>query len=509
MATSINSYSVSLALDAKDYIKNSALSRSETSSLTRQINQARTPADNYERSIKLLDKALKSGTITQDTYTKLLAKQSDTLEKASRKTTALADSAKRLFLTYVSIRAITSTVGGGIRLAADAEDAQIQFKVLLKSASEAEKLLGNIKQFAASTPFQFPELRDAGRLLLAFGFSSKEVIGTMEMLGNISSATGSSIGELAELVGKAKVQNTIYSEDLNQLLGRGINVLPRLAKMLGTTEDQVKKFASEGKIHFSDLLTVMQAISAEDFPGLMEERSKTLNGEWSTLHDNLQSIQSDMGTGLLPMMKKLSEYGTEWAQSFKLGAEIIGDPTWAKRQAEKEAQLKKEGEDAFRVLKRQWKGQFSRGANMSLRPGTTTKAFASGQVSGFGSFDPLTFGQGVAEGLAGGAGGIADHFSGMFSQLGQTVIWSDQMSSDKVAAAIQEDPAIASLEAGTQEAYAFLTQGMKESESAQKLLVEQQKKEAEANRKLQEKNYTVLNKIHDVLAANGWAKARN
>lgn len=72
MATTINSYSVGLTLDASSYIDASKLTRSETKSLITEINKARDPAENFSRAQEKLDKALAASAITQEVYNRLL-----------------------------------------------------------------------------------------------------------------------------------------------------------------------------------------------------------------------------------------------------------------------------------------------------------------------------------------------------------------------------------------------------------------------------------------------------
>lgn len=529
MATTINSYSVSLSLDAHDYIRNSSLSRSETSSLTRQINQARTPAENYERAIRTLDKALASGAIDQAVYNRLLKNQADALDNASKKTSTLRQHVTRLVAGYVSLRALTGGVGGGIRLAADAQDAEIQFRVLLKSATAAQLLLSQIQQFAAATPFQFSELRDAGKMLLAFKFSSDEVIKTLTMLGNVSSATGSRIGELAELLGKAKVQNTIYSEDLNQLTGRGINVLDGLAARFGVLTDEVKKLASEGKIHFSDLEIVLNDLATGDYLGLMEEQSKGLNGQWSTLKDNLQSIQRDVGTGLLPLMSGLAEKGTVWAQQFKLGMEMItnlqdaqsvneaadariaagnADIDWMKKQIALKHKLNDLDKAYERgVINRQ---TYDREAKLINRlsggelKGKATEAESSGEVMSGLISSALTT---SIDSIKTGAGGLMDGWR-TFQEVGAALAMSGMANTEEITKAVAS-PQIASLEAHSQEAYQFLTAATKEKDDRDRAKEEREKQLAANAIKQRDKMTEWLSKINTTLENHGFAKARN
>lgn len=72
MATSINSYSVGLGMDATGYIDGAKLSRSETKKLVADIEAARSPAEKFAREQDRLTEALNKGAISQGTYTRLL-----------------------------------------------------------------------------------------------------------------------------------------------------------------------------------------------------------------------------------------------------------------------------------------------------------------------------------------------------------------------------------------------------------------------------------------------------
>lgn len=79
MATSINSYSVSLGLDARDYVHGANLSRKETAALVRDIESARTPTEKFAREQDRLTDALKRGAIDQGVHDRLLRSKQEQL----------------------------------------------------------------------------------------------------------------------------------------------------------------------------------------------------------------------------------------------------------------------------------------------------------------------------------------------------------------------------------------------------------------------------------------------
>src|SRR5690606_5081954 len=104
---------------------------------------------------------------------------------------------------------LLGAAGFGIKLAGEMEQATIAFTTMTGSAEKARAVLGEIEQFAVKTPFQFPELVDGAKRLMAFGIAADQIIPTMTMLGDISAGLNIPIGEMAQLYGKARVQGQL------------------------------------------------------------------------------------------------------------------------------------------------------------------------------------------------------------------------------------------------------------------------------------------------------------
>lgn len=199
------------------------------------------------------------------------------------------------------VSGLTAVVGGPLQLAAQAEQTAVSFEVLLGSAEEANKVLADLRQFGAETPFDFPELADAGKKLIAFGFSAEDLVPQMRRLGDISAGLGIPFSELSEIWGKLKVQGRVMGEDMNQLLGRGIPVAAELAKQFGVTEAEVKDLVSQGLVNFEHMQKALESLTGEGgkFAGLMAAQSQTLGGIWGTLKDTFNSVLLEVGNALV------------------------------------------------------------------------------------------------------------------------------------------------------------------------------------------------------------------
>ncbi len=223
--------------------------------------------------------------------------------------TAMAAKAAALAAPVVSAGAAFAGIKKAIAAAADMESTGVAFKTLIGDAAKAAETINRLKQLGAETPFDFPELADAGRKLIAFGEGAETVPDTLRRIGDVASGVQAPIAEIAELYGKARVQGTLYAEDINQLLNRGIPIIQEFAAILGVSEGQVKKLASEGKIGFAALeRAIIRLTSAGGrFHGMMAEQSTTTNGLLSTLQDGFGELYRIIGAPINDFLKPILE----------------------------------------------------------------------------------------------------------------------------------------------------------------------------------------------------------
>ncbi len=215
--------------------------------------------------------------------------------------------------------------GGGVALAAgmkavtsaaDFEQTKVAFATLIGDAGKAEQTLAQLRELGAKTPFEFPELADAGRKLIAFGEGSDTVAATLARIGDVSAGVQAPVNEIAELYGKARVQGRLFAEDINQLTGRGIPIIGELAKQFGVSDSQVKKLVESGQVGFPQIEQAFINMTSQGgkFSGMMEAQSKTTNGLFSTLKDTINEVFLTLGTPINDAIRPLVEQAIALAQ---------------------------------------------------------------------------------------------------------------------------------------------------------------------------------------------------
>lgn len=193
---------------------------------------------------------------------------------------------------------------------------EVAFETMLGSKSKADALMGQLIDTAAKTPFEMSEVAEASKMLLAYGMEGSKVNETLIRLGDIAAGLSMPLKDLAFLYGTTMVQGRLYTQDLNQFLGRGIPLADELAKQFGKNKSEVKKLVEEGKIGFPEVQKAIEALTGEGskFGGLMDKQSKTIKGQLSNIEDAWEQMQNEIGksqegniSGALDITGKLIE----------------------------------------------------------------------------------------------------------------------------------------------------------------------------------------------------------
>lgn len=188
-----------------------------------------------------------------------------------------------------------------IKTAADLETMQVSFESMLKSGDKAKKLMKDLIEFTAKTPFQLEGVGAAAKKLLAFGIQQENLLGTMKILGDIASGANVPLGDLAQAFGKAAAKGKLMTEELNQFAERGVPIIDVLAKKMGVSKQKIFDLASKGKISFRILRSALQSMTDKGgiFFDQMAKQSRTLTGLFSTLRDNVNLALAEIGQQLV------------------------------------------------------------------------------------------------------------------------------------------------------------------------------------------------------------------
>lgn len=194
----------------------------------------------------------------------------------------------------------------GVKTAAANEQAMISFETLLGSGRKARKFYGDLKSFAASTPFEMPGLTMAAKQLLGVGTAAKDVIPILTAWGDASGALGLSEEQFSRAMlarNQAMAKGKLQAEEMMQITEAGIPVYGLLAKALGKPVAEIQKLGSQGKLLSKDVLPALEKQLSKEYGGAMAKQARTLTGLWSTFKDTLSQGLADAIMPLIPVMK--------------------------------------------------------------------------------------------------------------------------------------------------------------------------------------------------------------
>lgn len=210
-----------------------------------------------------------------------------------------------------------------VKTAGEYEQARVAFTRMLGSASAANKFIAKLQNFAATTPFEFKDVQEYSKRLLGMGFSAREVIPTLQTLGNAVSGIGGgqeTLGRLVLALSQVRAKGKIMAQEMNQFAESGIGAWGMLAKGMNKSVAEVMDMTGPGGPGISAakaLPILMKGINAK-FGGMMQLQSKTVLGLWSNMKDKIGYAMVGVGDAIIKefdvsdKIKKITDYvGTD------------------------------------------------------------------------------------------------------------------------------------------------------------------------------------------------------
>lgn len=178
-----------------------------------------------------------------------------------------------------------------LRTASAAETTEISFTTMLGSEEAALSMMEELADFAAHTPFELSGLQTATRQLLAYGFTAEDVIPMLTAVGDATAALGTGqagIESVTRALGQMQTRGKVSAEEMLQLTEAGIPAWEYLARAIGTDTAGAMDAVSKGAVSASEGIDAIVSGMENDFGGMMEEQSRTVEGLFSNLSDAIE-----------------------------------------------------------------------------------------------------------------------------------------------------------------------------------------------------------------------------
>ena len=196
--------------------------------------------------------------------------------------------------------AITASAGIGINFNRQMETYQTSFEVMTGSYEKAADLVEELKTRAAATPFDLTDLADTTQLLMNYGFTTDNVISSMEMLGDIAQGDSEKLSRIALAYGQMTSAGKVTLQDVKQMIEAGFNPLQEIVETTGESMGSLYERISKGTISVDEITAAMKRSTSEGgkYFQSMDKQSQTLTGRWNTLKDTFAEATGTLTKGI-------------------------------------------------------------------------------------------------------------------------------------------------------------------------------------------------------------------
>ncbi len=175
---------------------------------------------------------------------------------------------------------------------------------LTKSASEANEIIEQIKNVAATEPFAFPDLAPTVQKMVALGVSVEQIPKVLQAAADAAAATGNSFDAVAGSIDRMSLSGTVSARSLVQL---GVST-EDLGKVMGVTAGEVKTaFAALDQSERIDVLT--QALAK--FAGAAEAQAQGIAGQWQIFQNKFEEVMVGVGQAIAPAAGALLNFASD------------------------------------------------------------------------------------------------------------------------------------------------------------------------------------------------------
>ena len=266
------------------------------------------------------DRAIKDAEKSAGNFQKTIGDMGKKLSSAGK---SLQSAGKKITMATTAFAGIAAI---GVKYNATMETYATSFEVMTGSAEKAAEVVDELKDIAASTPFEMPELAETTQLLMNYGFTADDALDKMQMLGDISQGSAEKMNRIATAYGQMSSAGKVSLEDVKQMIEAGFNPLQEISESTGESMESLYDRISAGTISVDEITASMQRSTSEGgrYFQSMEKQSLTFSGQMSTLKDNVQGLLGNVTSGIFEklaqdVLPKINEVLTTVNTAFEEG----------------------------------------------------------------------------------------------------------------------------------------------------------------------------------------------
>lgn len=266
------------------------------------------------------DRAIKDAEKSAGNFQKTIGDMGKKLSSAGK---SLQSAGKKITMATTAFAGIAAI---GVKYNATMETYATSFEVMTGSAEKSAEVVDELKDIAASTPFEMPELAETTQLLMNYGFTADDALDKMQMLGDISQGSAEKMNRIATAYGQMSSTGKVSLEDVEQMIEAGFNPLQEISESTGESMESLYDRISAGTISVDEITASMQRSTSEGgrYFQSMKKQSLTFSGQMSTLKDNVQGLLGNVTSGIFEklaqdVLPKINEVLTTVNTAFEEG----------------------------------------------------------------------------------------------------------------------------------------------------------------------------------------------
>lgn len=210
---------------------------------------------------------------------------------------------------------VGAALGKTIKMGMEQEMRNTSFEVLFGGADNAKKVIDDISNYAAKSPYGKVGLSEATQMMAGFGITQDKIIPNLKMIGDIAMGDELKFKSLSLAFSQMSSTGKLTGQDLLQMINVGFNPLEQMSKTTGKSIAKLKDEMSKGAISSQMVSKAFQdATSAGGlYYGMIDKINNTVGGQWATAMDNLTDKMLNFYNDvlqpiLLPALKKFNEF---------------------------------------------------------------------------------------------------------------------------------------------------------------------------------------------------------
>lgn len=206
----------------------------------------------------------------------------------------------------------------------EVESLQISFETLA-GKTKGQKLFGDIRDFAVSTPMMMQDLAKGAQTLLGFNIEAEKVMPILRQIGDISMGDAQKFNSLTLAFAQMSSTGKLMGQDLLQMINAGFNPLVVISEKTGKSMAALKKEMSEGRITVKMVEDAFAAATAEGgrFHGMLEKQSKGIKGAMSNLQGAWEDMLNDIGEKSQGVMVNAINQATELVKDYDKVLDVL------------------------------------------------------------------------------------------------------------------------------------------------------------------------------------------